>query len=125
MKISRKLTAVAIGIVIASGFFLINDSHEHPGPRVVCGIIFGTGMAASMISRPDRITYRHIAFLVAPLLAALVTFTAIYEPQRVVPTFFWALIYIALQVAFLLAGRDEQNRVRSTSERSIGSPPRD
>ena len=110
MNTIQKLIAVIASVVVACGYIIIADSNDHVGPRIVIGFVFGVGIGASMILRPDRFTKKHIAYIITPLLAALVIWMTIYETSKAMSTFIWALSYLALLVAFHLAGGDNTDR---------------
>ena len=103
MKSLHKVIAIVSGIIVVFGYVTIADESGISAPRIFVGLIFGVAIAVSMIRHPERISRNHLSFVVAPLLAILIGWTAMYESTRVIQTIIWALFFLASQVAFFVS----------------------
>ena len=80
------------------------------GPRMIIGMIFGCMIAGSLIARPDHYTRKHLMYLITPLLAALNVWMAIYEPTKALGTLIWSMLFVAVHIAYLAAGRNDSSK---------------
>lgn len=95
MKTARTYLAIVSGILAALGFAASSDHDQISAPRILVGLLMGSGMAISMIVRPERVSRKVTYFLVVPLLLALV----IHEVRT--GTRAEAIVTIAVSLAFL------------------------
>lgn len=102
MKKFRKVIAAISGVAIAFGYIFAKEAPEIWGPRIFIGILFGAGVAVSMIRNPERISRNYLMFLLAPLLAGFIAWIAICESTRLLQILIWAMFFFASQVAFFL-----------------------
>jgi hypothetical protein len=103
MKERRKVIAAISGVAIALGYIFAKEAPEIWGPRIYIGIIFGAGVAVSMIRNPEKISRNYLMFLLAPLLAGFIAWIAICESTRLLQIFIWAIFFFSSQVAFFLS----------------------
>ncbi|MEO7099340.1 MAG: hypothetical protein ABI162_08255 [Luteolibacter sp.] len=109
MKNVRTAIAVVSGVLVPLGFVTVSGLTRIPIPTVLVGIIWGVAIAIPMIRRPESVTRKRVAWLVAPLIVALVAFVACYEPKGLIPTIVWALLFLSSQIAFLMASSKISN----------------
>lgn len=107
MKRLRKVIAILSGVIVVYGYVAVVGESDVTMTRILVGLLFGAAIAGSMIRHPERISRNHVSFAVAPLLAILIGWTAIYDSARVLPTVIWAICFLASQVAFWLSGSSE------------------
>jgi hypothetical protein len=103
MKSLRKVIAIISGVIVLFGYVAVAGESGISAPRIFVGLLFGVAIAVSMIRHPERISRNHLSFVVAPLLAILIGWTAMYESSKVMQTIIWALFFLASQVAFLVS----------------------
>ncbi len=118
----RRTVAILTGILTTLGFILFAGNPLITGPNIVLGIGFGLTMAMLMIHNPERVTRRHIIFATAPLLAILVAWITIQDRSKALPTAIWALLFLALQVAFLRFSKTDPNPYETTAPDSQNGP---
>ena len=102
MNNTRKLIAIIVGALMPCGYLAVFGVSDTSAPNIIVGIIFGITVTVCMIRNPEHVTYIRIAFILVPLMVALAAWVAVCEPTRVLTTIIWALIFIAMQIAFLM-----------------------
>lgn len=118
MKAARTSLALVSGMILALGYASSDDDGWNV-IKIVIGLIFGAGLATSMILHPERITRKLSLFVIAPLILILLVYIASKGTlPEVITTTVVALAFLGVQFAFACIAAESADDL---SENSSGS----